>query len=320
MAAMVMHARIQSVRQVRVGVIALRIHRNPTLMTNTLARKSLKFEQQKVTVCNKRNFDQYKYLTTGGPCKFVVYPCSKTQGSAVLVGDTPQKMKTLDTADRANGLFKCFRWLPGLLMLTLTSAAIGQTAGSGIASTPHDPRIWSFFSVEQQICVMCHAPHNAGTVGPLWNHQMSVASYTLYASPTMNATVGAPGGVSKLCLSCHDGTIAITAYGGYDPGAAYAMGAPTSLGIDLSNDHPTGITYNSTLASNDGALADPATTSVTVGGVKQKTGSIAAVMLSAGKVECSSCHDVHNKYTVTYKGLLKVSMTGSALCMVCHQK
>jgi predicted CXXCH cytochrome family protein len=231
-----------------------------------------------------------------------------------------EQMKHIIGVVNAVALLNRIGLLFGIMLMLLTGIANGQTAGSGVALTPHDPRVWSFFSVESQICVMCHAPHNASSAALLWNHSMSAASYTLYASPTMNATVGAPGGVSRLCLSCHDGTLAPTAYGGYDPGAGYGLDAPTSLGIDLSNDHPTGILYDATLASNDGALADPATTSVTIGGSTHKTGTIAAVMLSAGKVECNTCHDVHNKYTVTYRGLLKVSMTGSALCLTCHTK
>jgi predicted CXXCH cytochrome family protein len=227
---------------------------------------------------------------------------------------------------KSGSLFNRIGLLFGIALMLLTSMASGQTppdppAGSGIANTAHDTNRWTFTGTSGQVCVMCHAPHNSTGATLLWNHAMSGASYTLYASPTMNATVDAPGGVSKLCLSCHDGTLAVTAYGGYDPGPLYGLDPPTSLGINLSNDHPTGILYDATLAGKDGALADPATTSVTIGGAStHKSGSIATVMLSAGKVECNSCHDVHNKYTVTYKGLLKVSMTGSALCLTCHTK
>jgi predicted CXXCH cytochrome family protein len=219
---------------------------------------------------------------------------------------------------KSGSLFNRIGLLFGIALLLFTGIANGQSAGSGIALTPHDTNLYNFAG---QVCVMCHAPHNSTGTTLLWNHAMSTASYTLYASPTMNATVDAPGGVSKLCLSCHDGTLAPTAYGGYNPGPGYELGPPTSLGINLSNDHPTGILYDATLAGKDGALADPATTNVTIGGAStHKTGSIATVMLSGGKVECNSCHDVHNKYTVTYKGLLKVSMTGSALCLTCHTK
>ncbi len=216
-----------------------------------------------------------------------------------------------------------------LLLLAGLAQAQGIAAGSGIATSTHDPRIWDFFAVEQQVCVMCHAPHNTSTAGPLWNHALSVASYTMYNSPTMNAVVGAsPGPVSKLCLSCHDGTVGILDYGGATGGMSLfdAYGCNDCFGVlgtNLSNDHPIGITYDAALAAADGALANPATTDVTIGATKTKTGKIAALLLTAGKVECTSCHDVHNKYTVTNtgnRGLIKVTLVGSALCLTCHTK
>jgi len=46
----------------------------------------------------------------------------------------------------------------------------------------------------------------------LWNHQMSsVTNYIVYTSPTLKAVVGQPDGSSRLCLSCHDGTVALAA-------------------------------------------------------------------------------------------------------------
>ncbi len=215
-----------------------------------------------------------------------------------------------------------------LLFAGLAQAQVGAAVGAGVATSSHDPRIWGFSS-EPQVCVMCHAPHNTGTAGPLWNHELSVASYTMYNSPRMNAVVAAaPGAVSKLCLSCHDGTVGILNYGGATGGMslydAYGCNDCFSvLGTNLSNDHPIGITYDAALATADGSLANPATTDVTIGATKTKTGKIAAIMLTAGQVECTSCHDVHNKYTVTNtgnRGLIKVSLVGSALCLTCHTK
>jgi hypothetical protein len=212
----------------------------------------------------------------------------------------------------------------------------GNAAGSGIANTSHDPRIWSF-GLETQICVMCHAPHNATSDGPLWNHAMSaVASYKLYTSPTTQATIGQPGPSSKLCLSCHDGTVAIMAYAGTAGSAtgmtmAQASGA-TSMAVvgsnqDLSNDHPIGFVYDTALSNKvPGKLRDPSSASVKIGSVAPaiKSGTIAAMLLDGGtKMECSSCHDVHNKFTVARpsgRGLVKVSTGGSELCVTCHIK
>jgi len=221
----------------------------------------------------------------------------------------------------------------GVLMLVIANFANGQTAGSGVAGTAHDPGIWSF-GFETQVCIMCHAPHNTSTQGPLWNHEMSAAAYTLYGSSTLNATPGQPGRVSKLCLSCHDGTVGILNYGGLTGGMTLAeaysctnpLGCRSVLGTNLSNDHPIGIVYDGALAAADGGLADPAAKTVTIGSSTSKSGTIAALMLVGGKVECTSCHDVHNIYTVVNggggasAGFVKVSMAGSLLCRQCHDK
>lgn len=69
---------------------------------------------------------------------------------------------------------------------------------------------------QTEICVYCHTPHG-GTKGatPLWNRKLSSATYTPYTSSSLDAAailggpLGQPGGSSKLCLSCHDGTLAI---------------------------------------------------------------------------------------------------------------
>jgi predicted CXXCH cytochrome family protein len=209
--------------------------------------------------------------------------------------------------------------LKGLLGLGL--AVVGMTAGAGtIVGSAHDfkGQAWS----GGQICIACHAPHNTTVIAdaPLWNHVSSTATYTVYASSTTNAAVGAPGSTSKLCLSCHDGTVAVNSFGG-TTGTTLLTGTK-NLGIVLTNDHPIGFTYDAALATADGALADPSLVNgVTIGsGTKVKTGTIAATMLYAGKMECASCHDVHNTFTTASGKLAKVTMAGSALCITCHIK
>lgn len=177
-----------------------------------------------------------------------------------------------------------------------------------------------------RICVVCHTPHNAEVIvgAPLWNHATSTAQHTLYNSPTFDgsATIGQPGGVSILCLSCHDGTVAIDSFGD-TTGSNYMSGDNTTgpnLTADLSNDHPISFTYDTALSVLDPGLFDPSTKQVTIGeGDKVKTESIDVVMLFDGQVQCASCHDVHNGFTQD-QPLLRVTKAGSALCLVCHDK
>jgi len=205
------------------------------------------------------------------------------------------------------------------------ASAAGLLLGAGLApagtitGSAHDftAQGWAL----GQICVPCHTPHKANTTvadAPLWNHALSTAVYTLYTSPTLNAALAQPSGVSKLCLSCHDGTVAVNSFGG-TTGTTF-IGAGDKIGPDLRGEHPIGFTYDAALATADASLKNPVTTSVTIGaGTTTKTGTIAATMLFGNKLECASCHDVHNTFTNGGK-LLKVASAGSAICIACHSK
>jgi predicted CXXCH cytochrome family protein len=201
-----------------------------------------------------------------------------------------------------------------------TALLFAQLASAGtITGSAHDFSASGWSGGE--VCKTCHAPHNnlnaAGSL--LWNHAASTATYTLYSSPTMNATTGQPAGTSKLCLSCHDGTVAIDSFGGATGTNFVPAGA--NLGNALGNDHPISITYDAALVTSDGSLA-LVTKPVTIGsGTQTKTGTVQTMLLTADKVECASCHDVHNTYTAGTGGnLLKVSNANSALCLTCHVK
>lgn len=176
-----------------------------------------------------------------------------------------------------------------------------------------------------RICVACHAPHKTDTTiadAPLWNHASSTASYTLYSSPTLKATITQPGGSSKLCLSCHDGTVAVNSFGGVTGTTFIDAENNVAPGGNLKSSHPIGFTYDSALVTANGSLHDPASKSVTIGsGTQTKTGMLASVLLYGGKMECGSCHDVHNTFT-TDSGdkLVKVTQSGSQICLACHNK
>ena len=195
---------------------------------------------------------------------------------------------------------------------------------AGIQGSVHDFSGFSFAG--GQICLPCHTPHNAESdAAPLWNHELSVATYNLYSSPSMQATVNQPTGASKLCLSCHDGTVAVDSFGG-DSGTMFidAFSADANLTTDLSNDHPISFVYDTALATADPGLFDPSTTIVTIGsGAFSKTGSITAVMLENNVLQCQGCHSVHNDFvagTAVSDALLKISIGGSNLCLACHNK
>ncbi len=160
-------------------------------------------------------------------------------------------------------------------------------------------------------CVACHTPHFSLTDGPLWNHMTTAESFVLYTSATLDSTQGQPAGPSKLCLSCHDGITAVTAYGGHPLGEnEYYVSRP--LGTDLGDDHPISFTYDTSLAVLDGELHDPSTAPSGFGGTIQND------LLMNDYLECTSCHDVHNTVSAGNDFLLRKST--SALCLTCHNK
>ena len=200
------------------------------------------------------------------------------------------------------------------LLLVAPPASAGTILGSA-----HD------FSVAAwgggQICVACHATHKAaggGSAAPLWNHTLTTQIYTLYASSTLKATQGQPTAGDKLCLSCHDGTVALDSY--RDAAGTSFITKVNNLGATPNLHHPSSILYDTALfALKSGSLFDPASKVVTVGaGAQSKTGTIGAIMLSGGLVQCSSCHDVHNTYSASTRNLLKISNGASAICFACH--
>jgi predicted CXXCH cytochrome family protein len=199
----------------------------------------------------------------------------------------------------------------GLLLTALSFIGLsyGQITGSA-----HDFS-GSAWNTTTEICIVCHTPHNADltvTTAPLWNHEVTiVAAYTLYSSSTLNATLGQPGNESKLCLSCHDGTVALENFGGVTGGTNFISGS-ANVGTALNNDHPISFTYNDALATADGGLRTPSTYVTSLGG------TINNDLLFSGRMECASCHDVHNAHGNNM--LLLIDNTGSALCLTCHNK
>ncbi|QWV92408.1 cytochrome C [Geomonas oryzisoli] len=168
---------------------------------------------------------------------------------------------------------------------------------------------------EQQVCIFCHTPHHASQVTPLWSREESTTVYDLYSSSTRFAKPGQPTGSSRLCLSCHDGTIAVGALinqvtipmaGGY---TTIPQDRPTNLGgsqgKNLTNDHPISFQYSPELVAKNHQLRLP-------------TLIPAKLKLDADKnLQCTTCHNPHNN---PYGKFLVMDPAGSALCVGCHNQ
>ena len=200
--------------------------------------------------------------------------------------------------------------------------------GGTIVGSRHDLSSGS----SPEICIFCHTAHNANPdVEPrLWNRAGTNQVFTPYSSPTMINPPGQPSPVSALCLSCHDGVISqivvmgevrdnkheLLNYHGFPDETSYPncerchsemySGKPSvlALGTDLSNDHP--ISMNYPIAGEGVDFYTPPNSDTGWG-----TGDIRLV---AGKVECVSCHNVHDPNFVPF--LIKAENT----CVTCHRK
>lgn len=212
-----------------------------------------------------------------------------------------------------------------LVIATLTHPSLSSGQMAGIMGTKHNLSSSGPGPIkaltETQVCVFCHTPHNANPLGvPLWNRAFTEANYTPYDSPSIQATIGQPTGASKLCLSCHDGTIAIGAVRnlGGRPTTVTGLESPlaagsTLIGTVLTNDHPVSFVFDQSLRARDGELADPDTLT---GAIRLKQGTNPSV---ANNVQCPSCHDPHEARLGKF---LRKSPMGQSdnLCLTCHAK
>lgn len=256
----------------------------------------------------------------------------------------------------------------------------GNYGGAGIVGSSHDLGTGLGYNVlgpgaqstNGRICIYCHHPHHAMTAAetgvgysPLWNRTVPATAFTPYdngmmmnddagyaeasapgnSSSARNWMNGTPliGGVSMLCMSCHDGNTAMNAYSGLRNGAALdipgsnsfqdtagittaiAGGANLAGGngagggeVDMSNHHPIGMVWADVVAA-DAEIATSDTEFLDASGVS--IGVNIAGLLYDGKMECVTCHDVHNTQNeVGAERFLWVSNNNSAFCLTCHLK
>jgi len=165
-------------------------------------------------------------------------------------------------------------------------------------------------TTEPDACIFCHTAHKNSGQTPLWSHGMSsVSNYIVYSSPTMKATVPQPDGSSRLCLSCHDGTVALGVVSSRTTpiemvgGVTTMPSGPSNLGTDLSGDHPISFVYDSALAGLDSNIKDPATIDKRLR------------LDHAKKLQCATCHNPHDDQ---FGKFLVMDNNGSALCLSCH--
>ena len=204
------------------------------------------------------------------------------------------------------------------LSLALLLATISQAQISGDVLGSHNLSLGGTSPIKGALdpCLYCHVPHSGvqNPNGALWSQTLSSQTYNVYSSTTLHNTGQQPtlGGDSSLCLSCHDGTVAV---GQTQPFGQIQMTGSMypadKFGADLQGSHP----FSLKLPLVDAAdLVPSLTTSHTTADPLQ------AVKLINDDVECTSCHTPHAQAidTVSKNFLVRDSSSGQ-LCTACHQ-
>ncbi len=148
-------------------------------------------------------------------------------------------------------------------------------AANGIGGSRHNLGSFGAHVISDgttEICVFCHAPHHGGTHAPLWNKGVPTG-FTSYGTTIAGTSVGAPGGATLACLSCHDGVSTLDTlinapgkgnggsnnktatdfnWGWSEDGTALGdtlTSTRLGIGTNLQDDHPVSVTYTAGKAS-----------------------------------------------------------------------
>lgn len=218
-------------------------------------------------------------------------------------------------------------WWPASVLLQICAVTVTLAQYDGVISTVHNLSVSGPGEVrslnETQVCKFCHIPHSAVVPEPLWSHTLSKAQYQV---PKIRSARGIrepapqPDGSSRLCLSCHDGTVALGDIAGAPRPVAMAgpqrlgPGRRGYIGTDLTGDHPISFVLS------EGDPSDP-DRDMGVRPLSLILGQELVRLDAQGKMQCTTCHDPHSdRYYVA--GLVPrfwVKPTVQEVCQSCHE-
>ena len=258
------------------------------------------------------------------------------------------------------------RAFASVVVIGLSVAAL--PAGAQLNSTKHNlmssGRGVDLSSGSEDMCVFCHTPtdSDARAVVPQWNHSLrapvTYQGYDTLGTSTLMGKVAPVGSVSLVCLSCHDGTQAMSAVVnasrfGWSEGTSggtirsdgrLMSGFTSNLGADLRNDHPIGVQYGGggiTASSPSGSTHNPdfhspqsavlnntrvwwIGTGAGANGTRRKTDLILYTRTSTdgytGQVDAEPFVECASCHAPHNDTalFLRISNAGSALCLACH--
>jgi len=197
-------------------------------------------------------------------------------------------------------------------------AMAGASAQGQISLSRHN--FSSYGWSRGEICLPCHTPHKANVdVGFLWNHALTEATYQMHEGT--GTAIQNIDSRSRMCMSCHDGTVALDSFGG-TTGTNF-IGPAGNIGTDLEDDHPIG---SDSVYPDEGV---PGRLNPSVPGPfgTRRVGTGTQVLglrpwddngTIRYTVGCSTCHTVHN--SGNFPHMLRFSNASSAICLTCHIK
>ena len=216
--------------------------------------------------------------------------------------------------------------IPLAACLVVGSSAFGQH--EGVAATVHNLSVTGpgefRATSETQICKFCHIPHNAVVPEQLWGRRLPDSVYELPAGrrdASVRTRATQPDGSSRMCLSCHDGTIALGEVA-REPREIRMAGSQRLgpghrgfLGTDLTGSHAISFV----VPDGDPVDVEPGRDM----GLKPLS-SIEAdgdVKLDGqGKMQCTTCHDPHSDVNFVEGEVPRfwVKSSVSEVCFTCH--
>lgn len=227
----------------------------------------------------------------------------------------------------------CFAFMVSLISPQIIGESLAYTPGAGINGSPHDFSAMVGAELAKggydRACIFCHSPTDKADAGSsrasgyfaLWDVGAGTKRFISYNSGTARGKGSAaellsaqPGRLSRFCLGCHDGTHAPNNYGraSIDSRSIAKITGTSSAkvigaGGNLSNHHPIGFDYELVRSVNRFIAPD----SYAIGRYAISD------LLDNGKMECTTCHSVHNTGNTGEK-LLWISDRRSEFCLSCH--
>lgn len=209
--------------------------------------------------------------------------------------------------------------------LTHLNERAGAVAMGGLAYTDYE-----------NACIYCHLP--PGSDGDTkegqiegWNRIRPVTKfYELYDSATFDSEARHPNDISLLCLSCHDGTMAVDRVVHtprvWNSGSELTLHMKMNTNDDLNSCgkcHDGSVAHDIRFKSIGTNLQDEHPISIRYAGLDNDLPGFKAadsidgfdngVKLYDGFIECATCHDVHNP-----DAYMLLRNDEGKLCSTCH--